>query len=121
VKGVKVKGNKLTDYKVKDVIIQESKEEEVKVEAEEAPGPKSQASGSREKAKEKQPAKPAAVVKGKKDNGPRIVEFEIVPKGKESVKEFNPKDKKGKAAKGKGKKEKPKGKEKKGKNQMKLF
>jgi topoisomerase-4 subunit A len=127
VKGVKAKGNKLTDYKVKDVIIQESKEEESKVETKVEEKEEKQVSSSKSQisSSKKQPdlkgKKQEASVKGKKDNVPRVIEFEIVPKGKESVKEFSPKEKKAKEKKEKGKKEKGKTKDKKGKNQMKLF
>lgn len=119
VKGVKAKGNKLTDYKVKDVVIQESQEEEVKAETKAEPN-----QNSKGKIQKEQPSaktkKPVILAKGKKDSGPRIVEFEIVPKGKESVKEFNPKNKKSKEKKVKASKTKPLKKGKGGKNQMKL-
>ena len=117
VKGVKAKGNKLTDYKVKEVnmLAPPPQEEEAKAEVEEekAPSTKSQASNPKEK--------PVAAVKGKKDSGPRVVEFEIVAPKKGTVKEFITEKKKGKAEK-KTEKEKPsKKKGKGGKNQMKLF
>lgn len=114
VKGVKAKGNKLTDYKVKDVVMLESSEETptvAKIEEKE----EKQVSSSKKQAEPK--GKKQEVVKGKKDSGPRVVEFEIVPKGKESVKELNISEKKsGK----KNKKDKPAKKGKGGKNQMKL-
>jgi topoisomerase-4 subunit A len=121
VKGVKAKGNKLTDYKVKEVNILAPDVEDVLAEAEEAPVAQAESSkGGRQKeepAAEKK--KSGAVVKGKKDSGPRVVEFEIVPKGKGTVKEFAPEKKKGKAEKKPKEKTKKKGKG--GKNQMKLF
>ncbi|MBI3502120.1 MAG: DNA gyrase/topoisomerase IV subunit A [Bacteroidetes bacterium] len=93
VKGVKAKGNKLTDYKVKDVVIAPSNSPEGGNTGDSALHPPSGGRGA--------------------------VEFEIVPKGKESVKEFVPKDKKSKEKKAKTPKQK-KGKGKAGKNQMKL-
>ncbi len=119
VKGKSAKGNKLSDYKVKDIVMLESKEEEIK----EAPSSKEEEKeGKNQKSKEKPTAsKNPEVVKGKKDNAPRVIEFEIVPKKKESVKEFVPtkeNEKKGKKEKT-AKKSSKKGKG--GKNQMKLF
>ena len=111
VKGIKAKGNKLSDYKVKDITMLESKEEEVKVEEKEEAKEKSVANHQPPAKSKKQ-----KVVKGKKDSGPRVVEFEIVPKKKESVKEFSPKEKKSKEKK--VKKQKLKGK--KNTKQMKL-
>lgn len=125
VKGVKAKGNKLTDYKVKEVNMLEAPAEEV-ASVEEAPSSKPQAQNSKEEKKGKnQPAakgkKQEAPKKGVKDSGPRIVEFEVIVPKKGTVKEFIPEKKKGKADK-KDKKEKPaKKKGKGGKNQMKLF
>ncbi|MEK6614497.1 MAG: DNA gyrase/topoisomerase IV subunit A [Bacteroidota bacterium] len=98
VKGVKAKGNKLSDYKVKDITLLESSDEKSEV--------RSQKSEVKEKNKELS------------DSSPRVVEFEIVPKGKESVKEFTIKEKK---TDKKTPKAKPLKKGKGGKNQMKLF
>ncbi|TAL60351.1 MAG: DNA gyrase/topoisomerase IV subunit A [Bacteroidetes bacterium] len=120
VKGAKAKGNKLTDYKVKEVNMLSSEPETEK---------NTKAEGKSEKAEVKQSSvsskKPEAAIsktkKGVKDIGPRVIEFEIVPKKKESVKEFTLEKKKDKVEKkdkkGKSAKKKSKG----GKNQMKLF
>jgi len=127
VKGIKAKGNKLSDYKVKDIIMLESPKEETESggngegeKEEKVPSPKSQVPSSKKRSAAKS-NKTVAAVKGKTDSEPRVVEFEIVPKKKESVKEFNPKNKKSKEKKGKTPKAKSLKKGKGGKNQMKLF
>ena len=130
VKGIKAKGNKLSDYKVKDVLIIPSAEDAVvDSQTEETPAekptalkaPMAQPSGEKLKKKESvEKVKPALKGKpskaGLKDNSPRVVEFEITPRQKESVKELIIKEKKAAAGK-KGKKTI----EKKNTKQMKLF
>jgi topoisomerase-4 subunit A len=115
VKGLKAKGNKLTDYKVKDVVMMPSA---VKTEEKPADKPDEKEAGIPKVTVKGKKEVEAKTKKGLKDSGPRIVEFEIVPKQKESVKEFEvKKGKKSKMDKGKSAKKKVKG----GKNQMKLF
>jgi len=114
VKGRGAKGNKLSDYKVKDVTLLESKEESVVEEKDEGESAKPQVTSSKPQEKTAK----LDTTKGKKDSATRVVEFEIVPPKKESVKEFEPKKgKKSKVEKAKTPKKKGKG----GKNQMKLF
>lgn len=108
VKGSKARGNKLTDNKIKDITLIPETEEV----AAEAPEPVASKPA-------KETSKPVAGKTGVKDKSSRVIEFEIVPKGKDSVKEFNPKEKS--AKKGKAKPAaKPKGKGKKPLKQMKL-
>jgi len=132
VKGIKAKGNKLSDYKVKDIAIAPSNSPEggepnsdVK-EVEKSEDKKKDVSTALSMTKEKNKTKQITSPSGRKggavkDSSPRVVEFEIVPKGKESVKEFTPKEKKSKEKKAKSQKGKPKQKDKGRKNQMKLF
>jgi topoisomerase IV subunit A len=102
VKGRAAKGNKLSDYKVKDITLLESAEE-----------PETESTDVSEEGELS--IKTDKKEKGKKDSNPRVVEFEIVPEGTESVKEFDPKKKKSKEGNDKNKKGKG------GREQMKLF
>jgi len=116
VKGKAAKGNKLSDYKVKDITLNESADASEEVDStvpEETEDEEVSKPAAKGKAKSTDKSK-----KGLKDNGPRIVEFEIVPKQKETVKELKIKKEKGsKKSKDKNSKKKGKG----GKDQMKLF
>ena len=107
VKGIKARGNKLSDYKIREVIIHET-------------GTETTASVNEKQEKPDPAPKPSKTevskAKGAKDKGPQIVEFEIVPRKKEEVKEFDVKEKgKKKAKTGKS------SKKKKPLRQMKLF
>jgi topoisomerase IV subunit A len=103
VKGRAAKGNKLSDYKIKSITLLESPvPEEIKSAQEDV-------------------SKVTEKPKGVKDNGPRVVEFEIVPPEKGGVKEFIPEKKKDKTDKKVSKGQSAKKKGKGGRDQMKLF
>lgn len=93
VKGVKAKGNKLTDYKVKDVVITAGENPELSTtnnvtEKQSIPEKPVQQ-------KEKAPTS-ASTSKKAAPSGSKVIEFEVVPKKKETVKKFAPTKKKNK-------------------------
>ena len=132
VKGKAAKGNKLSDYKVKDVnlILGTSlkEKEENSLDKRNEVNSKTEDKSMLKKITplKGQPSEQAKVGKAVREEASRVVEFEIIPKKKESVKEFVPNIKTSKS-KGKSKTEKKGAKAKtlkKGKgvkNQMKLF